>query len=520
MSETIVRRFDVLLLLFVGACGSAHDGELANEPDTLDTRKPNLVILYIDDLGYGDVGSYGAVGVQTPNIDKLAASGVRFTDAHSTAATCTPSRYSLLTGEHGFRVEADILEGDAPLLIRPGKPTIAVMLKRAGYVTGVVGKWHLGLGDGEMDWNGDISPGPLDIGFDFSFLLPATGDRVPAVYVENRAVVNLEDSDPIEVSYKEKVGKRPTGYENPELLRFKADPQHSDTIVNGVSRIGHMGGGESALWVDEDFPDVFTAKAVQFIRDNKDQPFFLFHSFHDIHVPRLPNRRFEGKSSMGPRGDAIAQMDWMVGQVIGELEALGIAENTLVIFTSDNGPVLDDGYADQSVELIGDHKPSGPFRGGKYSNYEAGTRVPTVVYWPGTVTATTSAALLSQIDVYASMAGLAGVKLDDGEAIDSRNHIDAWLGRADKGRDLLLEESVGTLSLRKHNWKYIPPFSGLEPLEWVVEDKGIEGGFEAQPQLYDLNSDPGEQANVATEHPELVAEMQADIERIVIDTYQ
>lgn len=520
MRESIARRLNVLFLLFLGACGPTGDGEVAGESDTADTGKPNLVIFYIDDLGYGDVGSYGAVGVQTPNIDRLAANGVRFTDAHSTAATCTPSRYSLLTGEHGFRVEADILEGDAPLLIRPGKPTIAAMLKRAGYVTAVVGKWHLGLGDGEMNWNGDIGPGPLDIGFDYSFLLPATGDRVPSVYVENRAVVNLEAADPIEVSYKEKVGNRPTGYENPELLRFEADPQHSDTIVNGVSRIGHMGGGESALWVDEDFPDVFSAKAVQFIRDNKDQPFFLFHSFHDIHVPRLPNDRFEGKSSMGPRGDAIAQMDWMVGEVIKELEALGLTENTLVIFTSDNGPVLDDGYADQSVELIGDHKPSGPFRGGKYSAYEAGTRIPTVVYWPGTVAAATSDALLSQIDVYASVAELAGVKLDNGEAVDSRNHLEAWLGRTDEGREVLLEESVGTLSLRKDHWKYISPFSGEDTLGWVAEDKGIEGGFEMQPQLYDLNSDPGEQTNVAAEYPELVAGMQAEIDRIVADTYR
>jgi len=515
-----MRRLAVLLLFFLGACSSTDDGEVVSESDSMKTRKPNLVILYIDDLGYGDVGSYGAVGVQTPNIDKLAANGVRFTDAHSTAATCTPSRYSLLTGEHGFRVEADILEGDAPMLIRPGKPTIATMLKRAGYVTAVVGKWHLGLGDGDMDWNGDISPGPLDIGFDSSFLLPATGDRVPTVFVENRTVVDLEESDPIEVSYREKVGNRPTGYENPELLRVRADPQHSDTIINGVSRIGHMGGGEAALWVDEDFPDVFTSKAVQFIRDNRDQPFFLFHSFHDIHVPRLPNTRFEGSSSMGPRGDAIAQMDWMVGEVIRELEDLGIAENTLVIFTSDNGPVLDDGYADQSVELIGEHKPSGPFRGGKYSAYEAGTRVPTVVYWPGTVEATTNGALLSQVDIYSSMAALAGVKLESGEAVDSRNQIDAWLGRTDKGREFLLEESVGTLSLRKDSWKYIAPSAGDSSLDWVAEDKGIEGGFEMGPQLYELNSDPGEQTNVAVKHPQLVAEMQAEIERIVSDTYR
>ena len=482
--------------MVLAACNQGQRDD-AGMTDTADANKPNLVIFYIDDLGYGDVSSYGAVGVQTPSIDKLAANGVRFTDAHSTAATCTPSRYSLLTGEHGFRVEADILEGDAPLLIRPGKPTIAAMLKRAGYVTAVVGKWHLGLGDGDVDWNGEISPGPLDIGFDVSFLLPATGDRVPTVYVENRRVVDLEDSDPIEVSYTGIVGNRPTGYENPELLRFSADPQHSDTIVNGVSRIGHMGGGESALWVDEEFPDLFTAKAVQFIRDNKDRPFFLFNSFHDIHVPRLPNRRFEGKSTMGPRGDAIAQMDWMVGEVINELEDLGIDDDTLVIFTSDNGPVLDDGYADQSVELIGEHKPGGPFRGGKYSAYEAGTRVPTIVYWPGVIEAAASNALLSQIDIYASMASLVGVEIDDDEALDSRDHLDAWLGRADMGRELLLEESVGTLSLRKGDWKYILPFTREVQLDWVAGDKGIEGGFETSPQLYNLSSDPGETVNVA-----------------------
>jgi arylsulfatase A-like enzyme len=478
--------------------------------NTADTNKPNVVIFYIDDLGYGDVGSYGATGVDTPNIDRLAANGIRFTDAHSSAATCTPSRYSLLTGEHGFRVEADILEGDAPLMIRPGKPTLAAMLGRAGYATGVVGKWHLGLGDGDLDWNDDISPGPLDIGFDYAFLLPATGDRVPAVYVENRQVVDLDSADPISVSYTGKVGDRATGYDNPELLRFAADPQHSDTIINGVSRIGHMGGGEAALWVDEAFPDVFTAKAVAFMREHRDEPFFLFHSFHDIHVPRLPNPRFEGRTTMGPRGDAIVQVDWMVGEIVAELQSLGIA----------NGPVLDDGYADQSVELIGDHRPAGPFRGGKYSAYEAGTRIPTIVYWPDSVEASTSNALLSQIDIYASVAGLLGVELEEREAIDSRNQIDAWLGRTDQGRDYLLEESVGTLALRKGNWKYILPWDGRGGLEWVADDKDIEGGFTSEPQLYDLDTDPGEQENLANRFPELVAELHAEAERIVADTYR
>jgi arylsulfatase A-like enzyme len=501
-----------IAMLALTACAPAPDDPADN--------KPNIIIFYIDDLGYGDVGSYGATGVETPSIDRLAAGGVRFTDAHSSAATCTPSRYSLLVGEHGFRLDADILDGDAPLLIEPGRPTMASMLKSAGYDTAVVGKWHLGLGDGSLDWNSDISPGPLDIGFDYAFLLPATGDRVPAVYVEDRRVVDLDPTDPIEISYSGKVGDRPTGYENPEVLRFTADPQHSDTIINGVSRIGHMGGGESALWVDEDFPDIFTAKAVQFIRAHKDTPFFLFHSFHDIHVPRLPHPRFEGQSTMGPRGDAIAQVDWMVGAIVTELESLGIADNTLLIFTSDNGPVLDDGYGDQAVTLLGDHQPAGPFRGGKYSAYEAGTRVPTIVYWPESVQPSVSDALVSQLDIYASLAALVGEELADGEAIDSINQLASWFGEDNIGREYLLEESVGTLSLRHRNWKYILPFDGRSGLEWVADDKDIEGGFVTAPQLYDLDSDIGEQLNLADRHPDRVEQMQAEADRIVSGTYR
>ena len=505
------------LVFGIAGCPTAAENVVENDSGTPIT--PNIIIFYIDDLGYGDVGSYGAVGVETPNIDSLAANGIRFTDAHSTAATCTPSRYSLLTGEHGFRIEADILEGDAPLLIRPGMPTLASMLKQSGYATGVVGKWHLGLGDGSLNWNDEISPGPLDIGFDYAFLLPSTGDRVPTVYVEDRYVVNANPADPIAISYSGKVGHRPTGYENPELLRFAADPQHSDTIVNGVSRIGHMGGGASALWVDEAFPDIFTAKALQFMRDHKDGPFFLFHSFHDIHVPRLPNPRFAGQSTMGPRGDAIVQVDWMVGAIMAELETLDIAERTILIFTSDNGPVLDDGYADEAVTRIGEHRPSGPYRGGKYSAYEAGTRVPTIVTWQGSIEPSTNHALLSQVDLYASLAKLVGHKVANNEAIDSRDQLGAWMGRTDQGREFLIEESVGTLSLRKGIWKYIMPYDGRGNLDWVADDKDIEGGFLVSPQLFNLDDDPSEEINLANQHPELVAELHEEAERIVADTY-
>ncbi len=518
MKLELKRRLPIALLPLLLACFAeqAIDGDWRTEEEP--TRPPNLVIFYVDDLGYGDVGSYGAIGVETPNIDRLAAEGLLFTDAHSAAATCTPSRYSLLTGEHGFRRSAHVLPGDAGAIIRPGTPTLASMLQRAGYKTAVVGKWHLGLGDGDVDWNGEVAPGPLDIGFDYSFLLPSTGDRVPTVYLENRRVLGLDPADPIEVSYRGKVGNRPTGYESPDLLRVAADRQHSDTIVNGVSRIGHMAGGDAALWVDEEFPDVFTERAVAWVREHRDQPFFLLHSFHDIHVPRLPNPRFEGRSSMGPRGDAIVQADWIVGALLDELEDLGIAENTLVLFTSDNGPVLNDGYEDRAVELLGEHRPWGPFRGGKYSAFEAGTRVPTIAWWPAGIEPATSNALVSQLDIYASMASLVGVALEEGEATDSLDQLDAWLGRSTSGREFLIEESVGTLSLRRDSWKYIVPFTRPNLPAWI-ERKGIEGGFDRDPQLYDLSADLGEQNNVAAERPELVRSLQSLVQQIVESGY-
>lgn len=503
--------FNFLFLIVAVSCNTNSEKD-TGETENQTNDKPNIVIFYVDDLGYADVGCYGAKGVKTPNIDSLAKNGVRFTDAHSPAATCTPSRYSLLTGEYAFRNDAKILPGDAPLLINTNKPTIAKMLKKAGYKTAVVGKWHLGLGSGDVNWNEDVKPGPLEIGFDYSFLLPATGDRVPTVYLENYKVTNLDINDPIEVSYNSKVGDRPTGLERPDLLRFKADTQHSQTIVNGVSRIGTMGGGESALWVDEEFPDIFLSKAKGFINNNKETPFFLFFSFHDIHVPRLPNKRFEGKSTMGVRGDAIAQMDWTTGEIMNELKKLGIDNNTLVIFTSDNGPVLDDGYFDKAVEMIGDHNPSGIYRGGKYSSYEAGTRVPTITYWPGKISQGESSVLFSQVDLYASIAKLVGENLTDKEAIDSENVLDALLGKKTSGREFMLEEAF-SLSLRKNNWKYIEAFSGEKVPGWLV-NKDIETGLMFEPQLYDLSKDVGEQNNVIDKYPDIAKELQAKLDEI------
>lgn len=487
-----------------------------NDQHTKQTRHPNVVIFYVDDLGYGDIGSYGATGVETPELDRIANNGIRFTDGHSSAATCTPSRYSLLTGEHGFRNKAQILKGDAPALIRPGKPTLASMFKKAGYATGVIGKWHLGLGNGNVNWNEAIQPGPLEIGFDYSFLLPATGDRVPTVYVENHHVVNLDPNDPISVSYNKKIGNMPTGYNNPELLRYRADGQHNKTIVNGVSRIGHMDGGKDAHWVDEDFAQLFTNKAINFIRDNKDKPFFLFKSYHDIHVPRLPNEKFKGKSSMGVRGDAIAQMDWVTGRIIKEIEQLGLAEDTLIIFTSDNGPVLFDGYFDEAKKRLGDHKPSGPFSGGKYSRLEAATRVPTIAYWPGTIKPLVSDALVSQLDLYKSLAKLVNIDTSENEAMDSMDQLSVWLGHSTEGRIDLIEESLGNAALRHRNFKFIPK-SNKSPK--FVRSKKIRGGYENIDQLYDLSLDPAEENNIAETKPEVVQQLKQRLKEIMSDRY-
>jgi arylsulfatase A-like enzyme len=473
--------------------------------------RPNIVLIYADDLGYGDVSAYGARALKTPNMDRVATEGLRFTDAHAPAATCTPSRYALLTGEYAWRKPGTgILPGNAALVIDPQRVTLPSMLKRAGYSTGVVGKWHLGLGPtGGPDWNGVIAPSPNSVGFDDSFIMAATGDRVPTVYVENGRVVGLDPSDPISVDYSRKVGVWPTGAEHPELLKMPPSHGHDQTIVNGISRIGYMTGGTAALWQDEDMADVFTRRAVSFIEQHRAAPFFLYFAPHDPHVPRVPNARFVGATTMGPRGDVIAQFDWSVGEVLAALDRLKLADNTIVIVTSDNGPVVDDGYKDDAVAKLGTHRPWGPFRGGKYSNFEAGTRVPMMVRWPARVRRGTSDALVCHIDFLASFAVLTGQALAADARGDSVDTMDGFLGRSKVGRTELVEQGSG-LALRMGHWKYIEPSSRPK----LNANTNTELGNDSAPQLYDLSRDPGETRNLAQEQPDRVKVMQARLDRI------
>ena len=469
------------------------------------SAKPNIVLIYADDLGYGDTGCYGAKRVPTPNIDRLAAQGLRFTDAHCASATCTPSRYAMLTGEYAWRKKGTgVLPGDAPLIIEPGRATIATLLHGAGYRSGVIGKWHLGLGSGGLDWNSDIKPGPLELGFDYCFLMPATGDRVPCVYVENHRVLGLESGDPLKVSFGEYIGDEPTGKDHPELLKVQPSHGHNQTIVNGVSRIGYMSGGKAARWSDEDMADTYVKKADEFIAKNKGGPFFLYFATHDIHVPRMPHARFAGKSALGARGDVIMEFDWCVGEVLASLEKHGLAENTLVILSSDNGPVVDDGYRDGAKEKLGDHKPAGPLRGGKYSIFEGGTRVPFIVRWPGRVKPGVSDALVCQVDFPATFAALTGQAFDAKTSPDSQNVLPALLGDSPTGRAQLVEHSGG-IALRQGAWKFIPARPGAK--RFAATD--TEPGNDPSIQLYDLASDPGETKNIAAAHAEKAAELAA-----------
>lgn len=477
-------------------------------------KKPNVIFILTDDLGYGDLSCYGATKISTPNIDKLAKKGIRFTNAHSTSATCTPSRYAIMTGQYPWRtVGTEILSGDAALIVPTDKPTLPSLFQKVGYKSGIVGKWHLGLGNSlQKEWNGELKPGPNEVGFDYSFIFPATADRVPTVFVENHKVVALDPTDPIKVDYKKIVGNDPTGKEHPELLKMLSSPSqgHNNTIVNGIGRIGYMSGGNKARWTDEEMPLTFLSKAKEFIEVNKQHPFFLYYALTELHVPRMPSTMFKGKSNLGYRGDAILQLDWAVGEIMKQLEILGLAKNTLIVFTSDNGPVLDDGYQDEAVKKLNGHKPAGVLRGGKYSLFEGGTRVPLLISWPAKTKQKVSDALISQVDFMASFSKLLNIKTEADTAVDSEDLLDALLGKTDRGRTVLIEQGLESLTIIKGSWKYIEPNSG--PALNILTN--IELGNHVQPQLYDLDDDIGEKNNLADRYPQVVNELAENLQKI------
>lgn len=471
-------------------------------------RQPNIIVIMADDLGFGDVSCNGSATIQTPNIDRLAREGIRFTSGYSSAATCTPTRFSLLTGRYAFRVPGTgVAPPNGAALVTPDRETLPLALRRAGYATAVIGKWHLGLGDPQPDWNGKLQPGPLDVGFDHALILPTTNDRVPQVLVEDDRVRGLDPADPLWVGDRPPSEDHVTGLSARATLKMDWRVGHNGTIHNGVSRIGFYTGGTKARFRDEDLSDIWVQASRDWITKHRERPFFLFFASHAIHVPRLVHERFQGQSGMGPRGDAILEFDWSVGAVIEILEEQGLREHTLVILCSDNGPVLDDGYADDAVEKLGSHKPAGPFRGGKYSVYEGGTRTPFLACWPGTIPPGVSDAIVSTVDLPASLATIGGGSLNQASQLDSVDVSAALLGRSPTGRDALLtQDNTGrSLAWREGDWKLV-----RIPRKPPPGQKTPRPGYEEQ--LFQLRDDPGETTDLAATQPEQLRKLSAALD--------
>lgn len=463
-------------------------------------EKPNVIVILADDIGYGDIGCYGAERISTPNIDALAGQGVRFTNAYAPASTSSPSRYAMLTGRYAWRKNVGILPADAPLTIGDDDLTIAELFRRNGYSTALVGKWHLGLGSAErrVDFNGKIAGGPNDIGFDYAYFFPATNDRVPCVYIENDRVAGLDKSDPIEVSYKHKVGSDPTGKENPEMLTLKPVWGHDGTIVNGISRIGWMSGGTGARWNDERMAGELLERAVEYVEEHKDEPFFMYYAPNNAHEPRVASERFRGKSAAGIYGDVIEEFDYCVGELVSSLKSAGIYENTIIIVTSDNAPMIKEGYDDGAFENIGTHDPYGDMRGEKYSLYEGGSRVPFIYSWPSAVKEPfEQSRRFGFMDLKSTLASMLGLEMTEAETGDGADG--SMLFRRPDAEDyreyILTQNNGGDIALRRGDWKYIAARRG------------------AGAELYNLAKDPHELHDLSLACPEVSREFREWIRR-------
>ncbi|MBL9187345.1 MAG: arylsulfatase [Opitutaceae bacterium] len=493
---------------------------LAAVAPLLAAEKPNVIVIMADDLGYGDVSAYGATAFKTPNIDRLAAEGRRFTSGYCSASTCTPTRYSFLTGSYAFRRKGTgIAPPNGHMVVPPDAVTIADLAKNAGYRTAVVGKWHLGLGEEGKgpDWNNEIKPGPREIGFDYNFLLPTTNDRVPQVYLENYRIVGLDPKDPLWVGNNAPAGDHPTGITHRSTLRMDWSHGHNATIHNGISRIGFYTGGHAARFRDEDLADKWAEKSNAWIEANRDRPFFLFLASHDIHVPRMPHERFQGKTGLGFRADSILQFDWQVGEIMKTLDRLGLAEKTLVIVCSDNGPVMDDGYKDFALEKLGTHRAGGPFRGGKYSVFEGGTRTPFIARWKGKIAPAVSDDIVCTIDLAASLAAITGTPLPEGACLDSIDVSGALLGRPGaKGREHLVQQDnggTGNYGFRVGNWKLVR--HDTKSARNVVVERQLANTPVPQFQLFNLAKDPGETTDVLAQNAELAEQLKSRLAAII-----
>ena len=480
--------------------------------DVCAAGKPNIVLINADDLGYGDVGCYGATKLQTPNIDRLAKEGRRFTDAHTASAVCSPSRYGLMTGQFPLRRN---FWGPLPftneLTIDVAQPTLAGVLRSAGYETAIIGKWHLGFGKGQTDWNKPLKPGPLEVGFDYYFGMPTVNSGPPFVYVENHHVVDYDPADPFVM------GETSVTQEFPEK--------------DGYERIG---GATKAheRYRDEFVGTTFAEKAVAWIKDRDPQdgrrPFFLYLATTNIHHPFTPHPRFRGTSQCGLYGDFVHELDWIVGEVLHALDETALADDTLVVFTSDNGGMLNN--TGQTAWKAG-HRLNGKLLGFKFGAWEGGHRVPFIVRWPGKVPAgTESDALVSQIDLLPTLAAASGAEIPDDAVIDGVDQLPELTGRAKQpARDMLIisPNSPMHLTVRKGKWAYIPAhdeggFQGkkigdhllggaaAQQLTHLVNSDVVDGKIrdDAPPaQLYDLRADPYQTRNVHDERPEIVAEL-------------
>ena len=492
------------ILFFIGAClwiskSLAQEAaklaeppvSVLNEmkPKTVNSEYPNIVLIYADDLGYGDLGCYGATKLKTPNIDRLAKEGRLFTDGHSTSAVCTPSRYALLTGEYPLRINnySPVFCEDK-LLINPKQTTIASLLKRKGYATACIGKWHLGFGNKRKpDWNQEIKPGPLELGFDYYFGLPVVNSHPPFVYMENRRIVGLDPSDPLIYQRGGKTYGR-------EYQRKHTSPRR-----NMPSLIG--GKAAHDLYIDELVGETLTQKALTWM-NQQSQPFFLYYASHNIHHPFTPHPYFQGKSESGIYGDFVHELDWSVGQLIAAVERFGVLENTLFIFTSDNGAMFNHGGI-RAQEL--GHKPNGELKGQKFGAWEGGHRVPFIACWPNKIPAgSTSGAFMANMDLLPTFAAITDQKLTPKEARDGFNQLPLFVeevGVSARNESLIQPFKRTHTSLRKGDWIYIP---GTGDGGWMKAKPG-----DPERQLYNLKEDPFQKNNRITDYPKRADAMAA-----------